>query len=255
MTHLLASTEATRMSRHIAVAALILFVVAGGCGHRQPKPGPDTIAEVPPALLPPATPEAAPEYRLAVGDEFDVKFPYHPEMSVSTFVRPDGRIDMPATGEISVIGLTVDEMRDHILEKSRETLRNPEVIVQLKKVEEQRVYVGGQVFRPGPIVLRPGMTMLQAIMVAGGTVPGAKRESTLLMTQIPGGKFAAARVDMEQVMDEGVVERIRLHPNDVIYVPKSFINDANEFVNLWIRGLIPVLPHVGVGYNPASANN
>jgi protein involved in polysaccharide export with SLBB domain len=243
------------MSRHIAVAALILFVVAGGCGHRQPAPGSDITAEVPPALLPPATPEAAPEYRLAVGDEFDVKFPYHPDMGVSTFVRPDGRIDLPPTGEISVIGLTVDEMHKLILERSRETLRNPEVVILLRKVADQRVFVGGQVVRPGSIVLRPGMTMLQAIMVAGGTVPGAKRESTLLMTQTPGGKFAAARVDMAQVEDEGVVERIRLHPNDVIYVPKSFINDANEFVDLWIRGLIPVLPHVGVGYNPASANN
>ena len=85
-------------------------------------------------------------------------------------------------------------------------------------------------------------------MQSGGFKYTAKRESVLLMTRQPAGKIAAARVDMAQVVDDGVPERVRLHPNDVIYVPTTWIADTDIVVDQWIRGLIPVLPRVGVGY-------
>src|SRR5439155_21384085 len=63
------------------------------------------------------------------------------------------------------------------------------------------------------------------------------------------GRFSAARVDMKQVVDDGVPERVRLHPNDVIYVPRTWIADMDLVVDEYVRGLIPSLPRVGAGYS------
>ena len=119
----------------------------------------------------------------------------------------------------------------------------------LAKLGEQHVYVGGEVARPGLVVLRPEMTPLQAVLQTGGFRPTAKLNSVLIMTPAADGRFSAARVDMKQVVNDGVPERVRLHPNDVIYVPPTWIADMDTVVDQYVRGLIPSLPRVGAGYS------
>jgi hypothetical protein len=101
------------------------------------------------------------------------------------------------------------------------------------------------------VVLRVDMTMtpLQAVLQSGGFKPSAKLDSVLLMTPGADGRFSAARVDMKQVVDNGVPERLHLHPNDVIYVPRTWIADMDLVVDQYVRGLIPSLPRVGAGYS------
>jgi polysaccharide export outer membrane protein len=164
-------------------------------------------------------------------------------------VRPDGRITLQTTGELVVAGLTPSELQEVIIQKSSHRLRNPDVVVVVTKVAEQRVYVGGEVHKPGYVTLLPGMTPLQAVVQTGGFRETAKMDSVLLMTPGPGGKFSAARMDMKQVVQDGVPERVRLHPGDVVYVPTTWIADMNIVVDQYVRGLIPALPRVGVGYS------
>jgi polysaccharide export outer membrane protein len=121
--------------------------------------------------------------------------------------------------------------------------------VIVTKLGEQRVYVGGEVAKPGYVPLRTDMTPLQAVLQSGGFKSTAKLSSVLVMTPDADGRFAAARVDMKQVVDDGVPERVRLHPNDVIYVPSTWIADMNVVVDQYVRGLIPSLPRVGAGYS------
>jgi polysaccharide export outer membrane protein len=232
------------------MTALAMLLGAGllglGCAHR-PDPNPPGMA----VLEPPQPVQPGPTYRIQVGDELHVRFLYQPDMTEVVPVRPDGRISLVATGELSVVGLTPTEIEQAIIEKSSAHLRNPEVTVIVTKLGEQRVYVGGEVARPGYVVLRVDMSMtpLQAVLQAGGFKPTAKLNSVLLMTPGPDGHFSAARVDMAQVVDNGVPERVRLHPNDVIYVPRTWIADMNIVVDQYVRGLIPSLPKVGAGYS------
>jgi len=219
-------------------------VAAAGCGHRRAAGAPPTAA-----LLPPAVREPGPSYRIQLGDELDVKFPFQPEMNEHLPVRPDGRISLPATGEIAVVGMTPVDLERLIVERSSAHLRNPEVTVIVTKLGEQRVYIGGEVARPGYVVLTAEMTPLQAVLQSGGFRKSAKLESVLLLTPGTDGKFSAARVDMGQVINHGVPERVRLHPNDVVYVPATWISDMDDVVDAYVRGLIPALPRVGVGYS------
>jgi protein involved in polysaccharide export with SLBB domain len=201
------------------------------------------------ALAPAPAPEPGVEYRIQSGDELHIRFPYQPDVNEEVPVRPDGRITLATTGELVVTGLTPSELQKLIIEKSSSRLRNPDVVVVVTKVAEQRVYVGGEVRKPGYVTLLPGMTPLQAVVQTGGFRETAKMDSVLLMTPGPGGKFSAARMDMDQVVNDGVPERVRLHPGDVVYVPATWIADMNIVVDQYVRGLIPALPRVGVGYS------
>ncbi len=228
------------------LCALGVLVALGACGfggHQAPPPAPSA------ALLPPPRPEPGPTYRIAAGDELDVRFTFQPDMNVHVPVRPDGRISLPPTGELQVIGMTPAELEKLVAEKSAGRLRNPEVVVIVTKIADTLVYVGGEVFKPGFVALRPGMTPLQAVLQSGGFRKTAKLESVLLLTPAESGQFSAARVDMAQVVNHGVPERVRLHPNDVVYVPATWISDMDDVVDQYVRGLIPALPRVGVGYS------
>jgi protein involved in polysaccharide export with SLBB domain len=236
-------------ARTLGLALLAgLLVLPSACARRAPQTATGDAA-VAAALAPTQPPIPGPTYRIGAGDELHVRFLYQPDMSEQLPVRPDGRISLGATGEITAIGLTPLELEKLIVERSSARLRDPEVTVVVTKVGEQRVYVGGEVARPGFVALRPEMTPLQAVLQSGGFKKTAKLESVLLLTPGPDGAFNAARVDMEQVVNSGVPERVRLHPNDVVYVPATWISDMNDVVDQYVRGLVPAFPRVGVGYS------
>lgn len=229
---------------------LILLTAAAaawlpGCA----RSGPQAAAVQAAALMQPAPEALAEEYRIGVGDELHVRFTYQPEMNEEVPVRTDGRITLATTGEIVAAGLTPKELEDRIVAESASRLRDPEVRVIVTKMGEKRVYVGGEVGRAGYVTLQPGMTPLQAVLHAGGFLRTAKLDSVLLLSPGRGGDMTAARMNMRQVVEEGVPERVRLAAGDVIFVPSTWISDMNDVVNLYVRGLIPVLPRVGAGYS------
>src|SRR5204862_4447244 len=151
-----------KMTMVLAGLLAALAVLGAACGHRAAT-GPNIAA-----LQPSTPPEPGPAYRIQLGDELHVRFLYQPDMDELIPVRPDGRISLGATGEMTVLGLTPPDLERLIVERSAKRLRNPEVTVVVTKLGEQRVYVGGEVDRAGYVVLRPDMTPLQAVMQVGG---------------------------------------------------------------------------------------
>ena len=232
-----------RLATPIALVLATTMVLGAACARRG-------AMEPPIAALQPAPPQqAGATYHIQAGDELHIRFTYQPELSEQVPVRPDGRISLATTGEIAVAGLTPTELERLVAEKSSAHLRNPEVVVVVTKVADRYVYIGGEVRKPGFVILQPEMTPLQAVVQSGGFRETAKLDSVLLLTPGSDGKFSAARMNMEQVLADGVPERVRLHPGDVIYVPTTWIADMNIVVDQYVRGLIPALPRVGVGYS------
>jgi polysaccharide biosynthesis/export protein PslD len=223
----------------LGVAAAVL----AGCSSNR-TPSPTSLALLPPPVVTPG-----PEYRIQLGDTVRVQFLFQPENNIDLVVRPDGRISLSAAGQIDAVGKTEQELEQVITERSAEHLREPTVTVTVTKIGPQNIYVAGEVLHPGVVTLVPGMTPLQAVMEQGGFVPTAKRDSVVLILPTADGKFAASRINLEQVLTDGVPERVRLRPNAVIFVPKTWVAHADDVVDLWVRGLIPALPRVGVGYS------
>ena len=85
------------------------------------------------------------DYQVQVGDQLDIKFFFNPELNESILVRPDGRIALQLVGEISVIGLTVKQIREILIENYAGQLKNPEIAVLLRT---SHVLTGD--FRPSP---------------------------------------------------------------------------------------------------------
>jgi protein involved in polysaccharide export with SLBB domain len=231
--------------RLISVGVAVLVAGVTGCARPGPAPTPVSVA----TLMQPTGEELQEEYRIGIGDELHVRFTYQPEMNEEVPVRTDGRITLATTGEILAAGKTPKELEDIIVAESSDRLRDPEVRVIVTKMGEKRVYVGGEVGRPGYVTLQPGMTPLQAVLHAGGFRRTAKMDSVLLLSPSRSGAMSAARMNMAQVVEDGVPERVRLASGDVVFVPATWISDMNDVVNLYVRGLIPVLPRVGAGYS------
>jgi len=187
-------------------------------------------------------------YRLAPGDLIDVKFPYHPEENERVPVRPDGRIGLQVVGDVMAAGLTVTELEQVVMEKSAKTLRDPVVSIIIAQLAEHKVYVGGQVAKPGFVVYREGMTPLQAIVERGGFVDDANTDEVLYISRV-GSAVQSQRLDLEAVMDGDSSEQIVMSPDDIIIVPRTFIGEADVWVDQWIRGLLPTVPRPGLDLN------
>jgi protein involved in polysaccharide export with SLBB domain len=228
----------------LAVLALVAPALLGGCSTKQPSPAVPSQALMPPPPMP-----IGPDYHIMLGDTLKVAFLFQPENDMDLVVRPDGRISLAAAGQIEAVGKTEQELEQEIRERAAKHMRDPVVTVTVTKTGTQNVYVGGEVLRPGVVSLVPGMTPLQAVMEQGGFRPTAKRDSVVLIVPTADGKFAASRINLEQVLTDGVPERVRLRPNAVLFVPKTWVANANDVVDLYVRGLIPALPRVGVGYS------
>jgi protein involved in polysaccharide export with SLBB domain len=185
------------------------------------------------------------EYRLLAGDKIHIKFPYHHAEDQELPVRPDGKISMDVAGEIMAEGLTPGELADIIKERSARFLRNPEVVVVVTGIGDRRVYVGGEVNRPGFVTIQEGMTPLQAVMAVGGFKDSALKSDVLYIARAPSGDYNASRVDLEDVVTNGSPEIVRLAANDVVYVPAKRISNLGLFVKQYIRDILPVESRAG----------
>jgi polysaccharide export outer membrane protein len=185
------------------------------------------------------------EYRLMAGDKLNIKFPYHHARDQELPVRPDGMISLDVTGEILAEGLTPLELAEIIKERSARYLKGPEVVVIVTGIGDRRVYVGGEVNRPGFVVIQEGMTPLQAVMAVGGFKDTAQKKDVLYIARSSSGEYNASRVNLEEVVKHGVPEVVRLAGNDIVYVPATRIANAGIFVKQYIRDILPVESRAG----------
>jgi protein involved in polysaccharide export with SLBB domain len=227
----------------VLAMAVALSTLVGCRASRTEAPLPPVAEPLSPSLIDTG------EYRLEPGDVLRVKFIYQPEMDVKVQIDPDGNIAIPGVGELQARGKTADELATDIETLSSTNLRDPEVTVIVAELGPRKIYVGGEVRLPGPVPYRVGMTPMQAIMDRGGFTEGARIDSVLHVTS-KGTSVEASRLDFSNELKNGSPELSTLAVNDVIYVPRTFIGDANAFVRLYIRGLMPTMPRFGLGFTP-----
>jgi protein involved in polysaccharide export with SLBB domain/glycosyltransferase involved in cell wall biosynthesis len=189
------------------------------------------------------------QYRLEAGDVLRVKFIYQPEMDVKVQIDPNGNIAIPGVGELQASGKTAEEVARDVQTLSSANLRDPEVTVIVAELGPRKVYVGGEVRLPGPVVYKVGMTPMQAILDRGGFTEVARIDSVLHVTS-KGNNVQATRLDFSGELKQGTPELNTLAVNDVIYVPRTFIGDTDAFVRLYIRDLMPIMPRLGIGFAP-----
>jgi polysaccharide export outer membrane protein len=142
-----------------------------------------------------------------------------PEVSGAVNVRPDGKISMPLLNDIQAAGLTPMALKNDITEKLTKFISEPRVTVMVTATNSQRVFVLGEVGRPGTLPLSPNMTVLQAISAAGGLTPFANQKKIYVLRN-EGAKQTRHMFNYKQaVKGENETQNIQLKAGDTLVVP------------------------------------
>jgi protein involved in polysaccharide export with SLBB domain len=177
-------------------------------------------------------------YTIAPGDELDIKFFYNPELNETITVRPDGMISLQLIDEIQAAGLKPPELDNKLTDLYSRELRKPVLTVIVRSFTRQRIYVGGEVNTPGLIELSGGLTVLQAVFQSAGFKETADPAETLVIRKGENGKPVPMRIDLAAVMDADGGNDFQLQADDIVFVPKSAIANANKFIDEYIGGLL-----------------
>jgi protein involved in polysaccharide export with SLBB domain len=178
--------------------------------------------------------------KLGPGDEVDIKFRYWPDLDQTATVRPDGRISLQLVDDVEVAGLTPADLDQKLTKLYEAQLNDAVLTVMVRSINKQRVFVGGEVKNPGLIAMPGRLTVLEAIMQAGSFDREHAKMSNVVVIRHVDGKRYARLVDMEKALNETVTtDEIELAANDIVYVPRTKISKADQWVDQHINKLIP----------------
>jgi polysaccharide export outer membrane protein len=174
---------------------------------------------------PPAAVVAAPgvnmpsEYTIGADDVLSIIFWRDKELTADVTVRPDGKISLPLLNEVQATGLTPALLRERIVEESKKYVEDPNVTVVVKQINSRRVFITGEVKKPGPYALTAATTVLQLISIAGGLADYAKTDK-ISVVRVENGKPMSFRFNYKQVIEgKKLAQNIELKPGDTIIVP------------------------------------
>ncbi len=176
---------------------------------------------------------------LGPGDDIEVKFQYWPELDIRQKVRFDGNISLMLINTVRVMGLTAEQLDNHLTKLYEGEIIDPDITVIVHSQGSQNVYVGGEVLRPGTVALAGRMNVLAAIMAVGGFDNETAELSNILLIQHVGDKRVVASLDMEKAFNEPSSFQYYLSPDDIVYVPPTRINKINIWVDQHLTQTIP----------------
>jgi polysaccharide biosynthesis/export protein len=201
------------MMLRIFAGTLLLLLASCAVG---PRPG--AAPQINPAA------QAVDAYRIGVDDVIRVAVWQNPDLNVTVPVRPDGRISVPLVGDVEAGGRTPEEVSAEIKTALEQYVRNPQVTVIIDQLRSHeylsRVRVTGAVRTPISVPYRQGMTVLDAVLAAGGTNEFAAPDRTELYRK-EGESTRAFAVRLDRILQKGDLEsNYPVQPGDVITVPE-----------------------------------
>ena len=176
---------------------------------------------------PPAAPTVTDDYQIGVDDIVQVSVWRNPELNMTGPVRPDGKISVPLVGDIMAGGRTPDAVAKDLQEKLGTYVREPQVTVILTELRSHeylsRVRVTGAVRTPVSIPYRQGMTVLDAVLAAGGVTEFAAPDRSSLHRKA-GDTAQAYGVQLGNILNSGdLTTNYTVAPGDVITVPERVL--------------------------------
>lgn len=178
------------------------------------------------------------------GDVLTVRFYYHPELDSIQAVRPDGRISLTLFQGIEVAGLSPEELHAHLTQLYSREFIDPVITVEIEKKSDNTVFVTGQVAQGGLKALSSNLTIGQMLAQSDVKVPDADLGSVLLIRKHNDTDYAAYKLNAN--LENGPERDIYLSPGDIVVVPRNTITIIGDFIQKYIRDIIP--PQMNIYY-------
>jgi protein involved in polysaccharide export with SLBB domain len=193
---------------------LLLVVSMAACRHVEPVVAQPVGSSVPSSQGPVGA------TTLGSGDVFEVRVFQEPDLSGAYRLSSTGTINFPLCGTVHLGGLSTDAAA-HALTSCLASgyLRNPQVSIFVKEYNSKKIFVFGEVQKPGTFQYEDGMTIVQAITLAGGFGARAAKNSTSVTRSFEGTE-RRVKVAVEDI-GLGRAENFSLRPGDIIFVPES----------------------------------
>lgn len=181
----------------------------------------------------------AEEYYMRPGDELNIVVTQQQDLGNSStnqspfVVRPDGNVSFPLVGEIHAEGMTVSQFTDVLQQGLSRYIVNPDVSVNISKLGRVRVYVFGEVRKPGAVELDKGHTVIDAIGAAQGfTRDTAKKKIFLIHQDQPKSLIP---INLNNMLKTGdMSQNVTLREGDILYLTKNHRID-------FARDIAPIL--------------
>jgi polysaccharide export outer membrane protein len=190
----------------LLAGAVAWFVAPYGCASSGPRAQPTVGA-----------PDAS--TTLGPGDVFQMQIVGEPDLPDEYQVASDGSVAFPYLHSVQVAGLEPHELAHLVRQRLMEEkiLTDPSVVIRVKEYRSKQVTVLGQLRSPGSYPFQPGMTLVQAISIAGGLNSIAVRDAIRLTRRAKPGGSRTVVIDLDAI-NAGVAEDVPLQPSDRIYV-------------------------------------
>jgi polysaccharide export outer membrane protein len=183
--------------------------------------------------------DSEPPYRIYPGDQLEITIPSAPELSKIVTVQPDGRISLLLVHQVMAADRTSVELERSLSEAYSSQLVRPEVFVDVKSATPLKVFVGGEVDKPGVYDMPGDINALQAIIEAGGFRTGARRGEVVIIRRGPDGRAMMRTANLQRGLGApGATDLVPLRRFDIVYVPRTGLAGAGVFMQQ-IKDLIP----------------
>lgn len=159
------------------------------------------------------------DYTIGPGDILDISVWKEAALTKLVTVMPDGKISFPLIGQIQAKDLTLDELKASIEQKITRYVPHPNLSVAIHQVNSLYIYVVGKVHKSGRFELNDNISVLQALAMAGGLNPFAKKSKIKIFREKPGGTLIFDFNYDEVSQGKKLTQNVLLKRGDVIVVP------------------------------------
>jgi polysaccharide export outer membrane protein len=167
-----------------------------------------------------ATARPAPPYVIGPDDVLSIVFWKDKDLSAEVTVRPDGKVSLPLLNDIQAQGRTPDELRDALKQAAQAFVEDPNPTVMVKEIKSRRVFITGQVEKPGPYPLTGETTVLQLIAMAGGIREFADGSNITIIRKVDNGRTEILPFNYRDVLKrKNLTQNVQLKPGDTVVVP------------------------------------
>jgi polysaccharide biosynthesis/export protein len=205
------------LPRMVAALALVaLAIVIPGC-QAPPPPTGSSLSALEASI--PSMPGV-----LREGDIIQITFATSTNLNAAQRIQMDGNVSLQFVNNVRAAGKTPLEFAQSLEKLYQAHLRGMEPITVSVISNAAAVYVTGAVLRPGRIPLERPLTVLDAVMEAGGVDNSRAKLSGVTVLRVENGQRVSRRVNLKHTLEGKDVSLFYLKPFDTVYVPEKAIN-------------------------------